>query len=171
MWRERQHFQGQKAKGESTKTKIVTENQSQAIWQTNHSVSRISFPSWKAWGNMIHDLVCCSWLVWYIFHSTCSFNVSRTIKQGPFTVAAFSFRLWPREDFCLLCWSISCLPTTAHVFCMMLWLNMLIFLQDVQFNLSSVLLLQLQLLLQFLQICHQANHHQSPFNTSYFLKI
>lgn len=119
MSRKSQRFQGQKAKGESTKTKKATENQFQAIWQANHSVSRISFPSWEAWGNMIHDLGYCNntdtWPVWYMFHSTCSFNVRSTIKQGPFTVAAFSFCPWLGEDFCLLLWSISCQPKAAHM--------------------------------------------------------
>lgn len=119
MCRKIQCCQGQKAKGESTKTKKTTGNQSQAIWQTNHSVYRVTFPNWEAWGIMIHDLGYCnntdSWPVWCIFPSTCSFNVSSTIKQGQFTVRAFSFRLWLGEDFCLLRWSISCLPTTAHM--------------------------------------------------------
>lgn len=116
--RKSQHFQGQRANGESTKTKNATENQCQAIWQTTHSLSSISFPSWEAWGKMIHDLYCNNtdtWPVLYIFHSTCSFNVSSTIKLGPLTVSAFSFRPWLGVDFCLSRCSISCLPTTAHM--------------------------------------------------------
>lgn len=123
MWcgpsvQEKAGFPGSESKGREHKNKKATENQCQAIWQTTHSLSSISFPSWEAWGKMIHDLHCNNtdtWPVLYIFHSTCSFNVSSTIKQGPLTVSAFSFRPWLGVDFCLLRWSISCLPTTAHM--------------------------------------------------------
>lgn len=53
------------------------------------SVSHVVRPE----GKMIHDLSDCnnthSWPVLYIFHSSCSFNVSSAVKQGPFRVAAF----------------------------------------------------------------------------------
>lgn len=117
---EKPAFPGSESKGREHKNKKkATENQSQAIWQTNHSVFRFSFTSWEAWGKMIHDLGYCNntdiWPAWYIFHSTCSFNVSSTIKQGPFTDAAFSFRLWVlEEDFCILR-STSRLLSTAHM--------------------------------------------------------
>lgn len=147
MCRKSRRFQGQKAKGESTKTKKETENQSQAIWQTTHSVSRISFPSREARGKMIHDLGYCnntdSWPVWYIFHSTCSFNVSSTIKQRSIHWWSFFSSPMARRGFLSLTLD-HLLPSnnSPHVFCVTLWLNILICLQDVQFNLCSSLVLQ-----------------------------
>lgn len=130
---------------ESTNKRTRTQNQSQAITQTNHSLSRISFPSSEAWGKMIHDLDYCnntdSWPAWYIFHSSCSFKVSITIKQDPFSVAAFSSRLRVGQDLCVLRCNISCLLTAAHMSFLTLRL-VLICLQDVQFNVSCILLLQ-----------------------------
>lgn len=95
---------------------------------------------------MIDDLGYCnntdSWPVWYIFQSTCSFNVSCTIKQSPFTAKSFSVSPVARRGFLSLTLE-HLLPTnnSPHVFCVML--NIPICLQDVQLNLSSNPLLHL----------------------------
>lgn len=78
------------------------------------------------------------------FYSPCSFNVSSTIEQNPFSVAVFLSRLELWDNFCFSLWSISsCIPTAAHILWAMLWpQNTLIHLQDVRLNPCSILPLQ-----------------------------
>lgn len=64
------------------------------------------FPKLKAWSTVIHDLGCCcnsadSRPTWFIFHSTCFFKVSITIKHGPFIFAGLFFLPVARKGFIL----------------------------------------------------------------------
>lgn len=105
---------------ESIKTKKATGNQSQAIWQTTHSVFRISSQSGEARGAK-----------WFTIWATIT---AQTVGQcgtystplaplmsvapwsrGPLSAAAFSIRLWQGEHFWHQRWSIFCLQTTAHM--------------------------------------------------------